>query len=147
MKAMKQGLHSLSVFVLLTRRWPLQSRSGMQQGTEDALSDAETLAGRELGERAAKLRRRILLPHLIVGATLGIVGYVILREAQLRSFGMHMPYVTGGVSFAPCFLGSGWLGRRAADAAVRLKMRGWCDELITRHRLSAGTLDDYAAFL
>jgi hypothetical protein len=41
----------------------------MEQGSEDALSDAETLAGRELGERAAKLRRRILLPHLIVGAT------------------------------------------------------------------------------
>jgi hypothetical protein len=60
---------------------------------------------------------------------------------------MHMPYVTGGVSFTPCFFGAAWLGRRAADAAVRLKMRGWCDELITRHRLAPGALDDYAAFL
>ena len=119
----------------------------MQPGSEDEPSDAEALAGRELGQRAAKLRRRILLPHIIVGASLGIVGYFILREAQLGSFGMHMPYVTGGVSFVPCFLGSGWLGRRAADAAVRLKMRGWCAELIARHRLPAGALDDYAAFL
>ena len=113
------------------------------QGSEDALSDSEMLAGRELGERAARFRRRILLPHLIVGT---IVGYVILRDAQLRSFGMHVPYVRGGVSFAPCFLGSGWLGGRAANAAVRLKMRGWCEDLISRHRLTAGALDDCAAF-
>lgn len=112
-----------------------------------AEGDAEALAGRELGERAAKLRRRILVPHILIGAVLGVIGYVLLREVQLQRMGMHMPYATGGASFAPCFLGAMWLGKRAADAAVRLKMRGWCDELVKRHRLPAGALDDYAGFL
>lgn len=119
----------------------------MKHGGEEVLSDAEALAARELAARASKLRKRIYVPHLVVGIALGIVGYLVLREAQLRSYGMHVPYVTAGMSFAPCFLGAVWLGRRAADAAVRLKMRKWCDELIARHRLAPGTLDDYASFL
>lgn len=119
----------------------------MNEGGEAVLSDAEALAGRELGTRAAKLRRRILFPHVIIGATLGIIGYVVLREAQLHRFGMHMPYLTGAIAFAPCLFGAAWLGRRAANAAVRLRMRSWCDELITIHRLPPGALDDYAAFL
>jgi hypothetical protein len=117
----------------------------MAHGGDGVLADAEALAARQLGLLATKLRRRIFVPLVLVGIILGVVGYVVLREAQLRSYGMHMPYVTGACSFAPCFLGAGWLGRRAADAAVRLQMRGWCDELITRHHLPAGALDDYAA--
>lgn len=113
----------------------------------DVPADAEALAARELGRRAAKLRRRLLVPHILVGAVLGVVAYALLREVQLQRVGMHVPYVTGAGSFAPCFFGAMWLGRRAADAAVRLKMRGWCEELVKRHRLAAGALDEYAGFL
>lgn len=125
-----------------------RSRSGaMNFAGEDAAADAEALAGRELGRRAAKLRRRILVPHILVGAVLGVVAYALLREAQLHRMGMHIPYATGAASFAPCFFGAMWLGRRASDAAVRLRMRGWCDELVALHHLPASALDDYATLL
>src|SRR5262245_51405861 len=104
------------------------------------LGDAEAVAARELGKLAAALWKRIFLPHLFIGIVAGIVGYWLLRETLLDRFGFHMPQVTGACTFVPCLLGSVWLGRRAADAAVRLAMRGWCTQLVQRYRLAAGTL-------
>lgn len=110
----------------------------------DVPANAEALAGRELCRRAAKLGRTILVPHILVGAVLGVAAYALLREVQLHRICMHILYATGAASFAPCFFGARWLGRRASDAAVRLKTCGSCDELVARHHLPAGALDDYA---
>jgi hypothetical protein len=110
-------------------------------------TDAEALAGKELGRRGARLRRMIMLPHLLAGIGGGGVAYALLRALQLGVMGAHLPWVTGMASFFPCFAGAIALGRRAANAAVRLRMPGWRDELIAAHRLPPGSLDEYMGFL
>lgn len=85
--------------------------------------------------------------HSSRSGAMNFAGEDVPADAEALAAREHMPYVTGAGSFAPCFFGAMWLGRRASDAAVGLKVRDWCDELIARHRLPAGALDDYATLL
>src|SRR4029079_16531980 len=60
--------------------------------------DHEALAAHELGRRAARLHKMIVVPSLVSGIVVGVALYLLLREVQFGLFGRHIPWVTGFVA-------------------------------------------------
>ncbi len=116
--------------------------SGEAAETE-APPDNEELALREFGRRVVRVRGAIAGACAFFGIALGMTGYMLLRQIQLDSNGVHVPMLTGALGFAPpfaiMFALAGWLGKKA----VRSRKTPWIAELAQKHKVSESRLDEF----
>jgi hypothetical protein len=106
--------------------------------------DLELVCATELHRRADRIRRFVLVPSLLSGIVLGVVGYLALRELFFFTIHAHQPYVTGVLTILPAFVGSLRGARWFSDALVRARIDGWMTELTQAHGVSREALDDHA---
>jgi hypothetical protein len=105
--------------------------------------DAELVCATELHRRADRIRRVILVPGLLSGIALGVVGYLALRELFFATLRAHQPYVTGLLTILPAFVGSLRAARWISDTVVGARVDGWSNELAKQHGVSAEALADH----
>jgi hypothetical protein len=98
------------------------------------MGDAEE-ALRRLGDRVVRLRSVIAGVCATFGFVAGVTGYLWLRELQLERSGIHSPYLTGLLGFAPPFLGCVWLASLYGGRWVRARAAHWIAELGREHRV------------
>lgn len=104
--------------------------------------DPEATAIEEIGRRAARMRRVVIVPLLLLGIVMGGLLYELLAELQYAWRGAHMPWVTGLLAFAPTFGGALRLAPRLADLAVRHRLPGWRRSLAEEHGLDLAQLEE-----
>ena len=118
-----------------------------RESTDVALVDGEALAIKELAARAARLRRRIMIPCIAAGLAGAVAGYLLVREIQFAMVHAQMPWLSGVVGGIPPFSVSLRLAQKLGDAAVSKRAPAWVEEQIRVHDLPAGVLDDYLTVL
>jgi len=110
-------------------------------------ADPEELAVKELAARAARVRRGILVPAIVVGLLGAIAGYLAVREIQFAMLHAQMPWLSGVVGGVPPFAAALKVAQRAGDAAVARRAPAWVAEQLERHGLPPGSLDDFLSVL
>src|SRR6478736_5900902 len=90
-------------------------------------ADGEDLAVKVLAERAARLRRSILLPGIFGGLVAMILGYMLVRELQFAAFNAQIPWLSGALGGVPPFLASLRLTQMLGNIAVRKRAPAWID--------------------
>lgn len=110
-------------------------------------ADAEAVAVRELADRAAKLRRAVLLPAIVAGVAGAIAGYLAVREIQFALFHVQLPWLSGLLGSLPPLAGGARIGQALGNALVARRAPAWLEAATQRHALPRGTLDDYRAVL
>ena len=101
----------------------------------------------ELAARAARLRRAILVPSIVLGVVGGIAGYLVIREVQFTFFQLQLPWVSGLLGCFPPLAGAFRLGRLAGNAVVAKRAPAWLEAATRRHGLPSHALDDYLPIL
>jgi hypothetical protein len=104
--------------------------------------DGEALAIAEIGRRAQRTRKIIIVPFLAVGVACSVVLYVLLREWQFAANGAHIPWLTGVLSFTPSFGGSLMLAPRLANSVVALMLPRWRSALAREHGLDEAAFEE-----
>jgi hypothetical protein len=102
---------------------------------------------KELGARAARLRRRITVPSIALGIVGSVLGYLLVREIQFALWNGQLVWLSGIAGGLPPFAASFRVARKLGDAAVAKRKPAWVDEMVRTHKLPAGVLDEYLTVL
>lgn len=89
----------------------------------------------------------VLVPSLLSGIGLGVIGYFALRELFFVVMHAHQPYLTGLLTVLPAFVGSLRFARWLSDTIVRARLDGWMTEVAQAHGVSLETLADHARII
>jgi hypothetical protein len=116
-------------------------------GERDEPIDVEAAAVAELGRRARVLRQSVHLPVLVVGIALGVLAYVIARDALLASLGAHIPWLTGALTVGPVFALAFRLAPRLGDLVAARYLPRWRAEIARRYDLDEAALAETTQFL
>ena len=100
----------------------------------------------ELALRISKLEMRLLVPAVMIGAILGVPGFLLVRELQFRLMGVASWKVCLLGVLAPV-LGAGFLGRFVAHLIARQRLRAWLHALERTHELPRARLEELARTL
>jgi hypothetical protein len=104
--------------------------------------DLEAVAIQEIGRRAARVRKAIIVPMLLLALGMGAMLYDVFAELQYAWRGAHMPWLTGIAAFVPTFGGMLKIAPRIADAVVRLRLPVWRRSLAEQHGLDLAQLEE-----
>lgn len=111
--------------------------------TDDAGEHAAIL---QLAAYAARVKRLVMVPGVVLGLGSAALAFLVLREVQLSMFHVHFPWLSA-VASAP-FLAA-WLrvAQRAGQRLVQRRAPGWIEELSALYRVPTATLAEYQDLL
>jgi hypothetical protein len=116
-------------------------------GERDEPIDGEAAAIEELGRRARRLRHAVHVPVLLAGVFLGVVAYLLLREAILAYLGGHIPWLTGALTVGPIFALAFRIAPRLGDALAARALPKWRADVARRYGLDEAALAETTQFL
>src|SRR4029079_6724446 len=90
-----------------------------------ANDDSEHAAILSLAASAARVRRVVLLPGILLGFVSAAAGDLVLREFQFAVYGVHFPWLSATVGGIPFFLAWLRIARRVGNSIVRRSAPRW----------------------
>ena len=98
---------------------------------------AEDAAIAALVLRTWRVRAVTITVVTLCGVLCGALFYDLLSTWQLARRGVHIPFVTGVMSFVPTFGAALWIAPHVARSFLHLLTPGWRRALAARHGLDA----------
>jgi hypothetical protein len=94
--------------------------------------DAEVVALATLAARAQRMRRLVALPILSAGVVLGVVFYLVCRDAAFAGIDARAPYLVWLVTWLPTVVAAQALAAFAGRRAVARWSAAWIAEITPR---------------
>src|SRR5262245_18310147 len=113
---------------------------------EDRLGKAERedAAVAMYGEWRGRTRSVVLLVFCLAGALAGIVGYILVRELQLRMTHINIVYISGFVGFVGPFMGLAVTGRLVSNRVLRRRTPDAIRRIAALYQIEPGVLAETA---